>query len=117
MTKRFPELDLLFLESGGDNLAASFSPELVDAWIYVIDVAGGDKIPRKGGPGITRSDLLVINKTDLAPYVGADLSVMDRDARMMRGSKPFLFTNLKNREGLPEVVRWIRQELLFENPS
>jgi urease accessory protein len=117
MTKRFPELDLLFLESGGDNLAASFSPELVDAWIYVIDVAGGDKIPRKGGPGITRSDLLVINKTDLAPYVGADLSVMDRDARMMRGSKPFLFTNLKSREGLAEVIRWIRQELLFENPS
>jgi urease accessory protein len=117
MKARFPRLDILFLESGGDNLAASFSPELVDASIYVIDVAGGDKIPRKGGPGITRSDLLVINKTDLAPYVGADLSVMDRDARMMRGSKPFLFTNLKNREGVAAVVRWIRQELLFENPS
>jgi len=117
MKQRFPKLDLLFLESGGDNLAASFSPELVDAWIYVIDVAGGDKIPRKGGPGITRSDLLVINKTDLAPYVGADLTVMDRDARMMRGSKPFLFTNLKNRDGLAEVIRWIRRELLFENPS
>jgi urease accessory protein len=117
MKARFPQLDILFLESGGDNLAASFSPELVDASIYVIDVAGGDKIPRKGGPGITRSDLLVINKTDLAPYVGADLSVMDRDARMMRGSKPFLFTNLKNREGVAAVVRWIRQELLFENPS
>jgi urease accessory protein len=117
MKERFPELDILFLESGGDNLAASFSPELVDASIYVIDVAGGDKIPRKGGPGITRSDLLVINKTDLAPYVGADLKVMDRDARMMRGSKPFLFTNLKNREGLADVIRWIRQDLLFENPS
>jgi urease accessory protein len=117
MKARFPQLDILFLESGGDNLAASFSPELVDASIYVIDVAGGDKIPRKGGPGITRSDLLVINKTDLAPYVGADLSVMDRDARMMRGAKPFLFTNLKNREGVAAVVRWIRQELLFENPS
>jgi len=117
MKQRFPGLDILFLESGGDNLAASFSPELVDASIYVIDVAGGDKIPRKGGPGITRSDLLVINKTDLAPYVGADLKVMDRDARMMRGSKPFLFTNLKSREGLADVIRWIRQELLFENPS
>ncbi len=117
MKQRFPGLDILFLESGGDNLAASFSPELVDASIYVIDVAGGDKIPRKGGPGITRSDLLVINKTDLAPHVGADLKVMDRDARMMRGSKPFLFTNLKSREGLADVIRWIRQELLFENPS
>jgi len=115
MKERFPRLDILFLESGGDNLAASFSPELVDASIYVIDVAGGDKIPRKGGPGITRSDLLVINKTDLAPYVGADLSVMDRDARMMRGNKPFVFTNLKTREGVPSVVNWIRRELLFEN--
>jgi urease accessory protein len=115
MKQRFPRLDILFLESGGDNLAASFSPELVDASIYVIDVAGGDKIPRKGGPGITRSDLLVINKTDLAPYVGADLSVMDRDARMMRGSKPFIFTSLKLREGVEAVVAWIRRELLFEN--
>ena len=115
MKERFPRLDILFLESGGDNLAASFSPELVDASIYVIDVAGGDKIPRKGGPGITRSDLLVINKTDLAPYVGADLSVMDRDARMMRGNKPFVFTNLKTREGVQAVVHWIRRELLFEN--
>jgi urease accessory protein len=94
MEQRFTDLDIVFLESGGDNLAASFSPELVDASIYVIDVAGGDKVPRKGGPGITRSDLLVINKTDLAPYVGADLSVMDRDSRMMRGTKPFVFTNL-----------------------
>src|SRR5205823_9215660 len=115
MKKRLPELDILFLESGGDNLAASFSPELVDASIYVIDVAGGDKIPRKGGPGITRSDLLVINKTDLAPYVGADLSVMDRDARMMRGNKPFVFTNLKKREGVDAVESWIRREMLFEN--
>jgi len=117
MKGRFPALDILFLESGGDNLAASFSPELVDASIYVIDVAGGDKIPRKGGPGITRSDLLVINKTDLAPFVGADLAVMDRDSRMMRGSKPYVFTNLKSREGVDAVISWIRHELLFENPS
>jgi urease accessory protein len=115
MRERFPRLDILFLESGGDNLAASFSPELVDASIYVIDVAGGDKIPRKGGPGITRSDLLVINKTDLAPYVGADLSVMDRDARLMRGNRPFVFTSLKAQEGVEAVVSWIRRELLFEN--
>jgi urease accessory protein len=115
MQQRFPDLDILFLESGGDNLAASFSPELVDASIYVIDVAGGDKVPRKGGPGITRSDLLVINKTDLAPYVGADLAVMDRDSRMMRGTKPFIFTNLKTRQGVELVINWIRQELLFES--
>lgn len=115
MKERFPNLDILFLESGGDNLAASFSPELVDASIYVIDVGGGDKVPRKGGPGITRSDLLVINKTDLAPYVGADLKVMDRDSRMMRGQKPFVFTNLKTRDGVDNVVAWIRQELLFES--
>jgi urease accessory protein len=114
MKERFPNLDLLFLESGGDNLAASFSPELVDASIYVIDVAGGDKIPRKGGPGITRSDLLVINKIDLAPYVGADLNVMDRDSRLMRSSKPFVFTNLKTQEGVDKVIGWIRTELLFE---
>jgi urease accessory protein len=114
MNERFPDLDLLFLESGGDNLAASFSPELVDASIYVIDVAGGDKVPRKGGPGITRSDLLVINKIDLAPYVGADLNVMDRDSRLMRGSKPFVFTNLKTQEGVDKVIGWIRTELLFE---
>ena len=111
MQQRFPNLDILFLESGGDNLAASFSPELVDASIYVIDVAGGDKVPRKGGPGITRSDLLVINKTDLAPHVGADLAVMDRDSRMMRGTKPFVFTNLKTREGVDDVIAWIRHEL------
>jgi urease accessory protein len=115
MQQRFPDLDIVFLESGGDNLAASFSPELVDSSIYVIDVAGGDKVPRKGGPGITRSDLLVINKTDLAPYVGADLSVMDRDSKLMRGTKPFVFTNLKTREGVVKVVEWIRKELLFEN--
>jgi urease accessory protein len=115
MKERFPNLDILFLESGGDNLAASFSPELVDASIYVIDVAGGDKVPRKGGPGITRSDLLVINKTDLAPYVGADLNVMDRDSRRMRGQKPFVFTNLKTRDGVDNVVSWIRHELLFES--
>jgi urease accessory protein len=115
MKERFPTLDILFIESGGDNLAASFSPELVDASIYVIDVAGGDKIPRKGGPGITRSDLLVINKIDLAPYVGADLAVMDRDSQMMRPTKPYVFTNLKTREGVDSVVSWIRRELLFEN--
>jgi urease accessory protein len=114
MQQRFPNLDILFLESGGDNLAASFSPELVDASIYVIDVAGGDKVPRKGGPGITRSDLLVINKTDLAPHVGADLGVMERDSKLMRGSKPFVFTNLKARDGLDKIIAWIRQELLFE---
>jgi len=115
MARRFPALDIVFLESGGDNLAASFSPELVDASIYVIDVAGGDKIPRKGGPGITRSDLLVINKTDLAPYVGADLAVMDLDSKRMRGTKPYVFTNLKKGEGLDQVIRWIRRELLFED--
>jgi urease accessory protein len=115
MRERFPDLDIVFLESGGDNLAASFSPELVDASIYVIDVAGGDKVPRKGGPGITRSDLLVINKTDLAPHVGADLKVMERDSKTMRGAKPFVFTNLKTREGVDHVVDWIRRELLFEN--
>src|ERR1700756_1151798 len=116
MQQRFPALDVLFLESGGDNLAASFSPELVDASIYVIDVAGGDKVPRKGGPGITRSDLLVINKTDLAPYVGASLDVMARDAKLMRGDRPFVFTNLKSGAGLQEVVTWIRRELLYEHP-
>ena len=114
MEQRIPNLDIVFLESGGDNLAASFSPELVDASIYVIDVAGGDKVPRKGGPGITRSDLLVINKIDLAPHVGADLAVMDRDSRLMRGAKPFVFTNLKTRDGVDQVVGWIRHALLFE---
>jgi len=107
LEQRFVELDLVFLESGGDNLAATFSPELVDLTIYVIDVAAGDKIPRKGGPGITKSDLLVINKTDLAPYVGADLSVMERDAKKMRGNKPFVFTNLKTQAGLTPVINFI----------
>ncbi len=100
-------LDFILVESGGDNLAASFSPELVDVWIYVIDVSGGDKIPRKGGPGITRSDLLLINKIDLAPQVGAALEVMDRDSRIMRGERPFLFTNLKAGQGLEQVVQWV----------
>src|ERR1700674_1762587 len=104
-------LELVFVESGGDNLAAAFSPELVDAFIYVIDVAGGDKIPRKGGQGITRSDLLIINKIDLAPHVGASLDVMDRDARKMRGSRPFLFTNLKDGTGLADVVSWLGRHL------
>jgi urease accessory protein len=114
ITLRHPDLDVVFLESGGDNLAASFSPELVDASIYVIDVSGGDKIPRKGGPGVTRSDLLVINKTDLAPHVGADLDVMARDSRKMRGERPFLFTSLKRGEGVRDVIAWIQRELLYE---
>jgi urease accessory protein len=107
LERKFNDLDLLFLESGGDNLAATFSPELVDLTIYVIDVAAGDKIPRKGGPGITKSDLLVINKIDLAPYVGASLEVMERDARKMRVEKPFTFTNLKNKQGLTEIIEFI----------
>lgn len=107
LNSRFPSLDLILIESGGDNLAATFSPELVQRSIYVIDVSGGDKIPRKGGPAITRSDLLIINKIDLAPYVGADLQVMDRDAKKMRGDLPFVFTNLKTGEGLAEVVEWV----------
>jgi urease accessory protein len=114
MTARHPALDIVFLESGGDNLAASFSPELVDASIYVIDVSGGDKIPRKGGPGITKSDLLVINKIDLAPMVGASLEVMDRDAKKMRGTRPFVFTNLKSGQGLPDVIRFIETQGLLE---
>ena len=113
----FPGLDLVFVESGGDNLAATFSPELADAHIYVIDVAEGDKIPRKGGPGITRSDLLVINKIDLAPYVGASLEVMERDARRMRGARPFVFTDLVRGLGVPEVVAWIKAEVLFETAA
>ncbi len=117
LSKRHADLEIVFLESGGDNLAASFSPELVDASMYVIDVAGGDKIPRKGGPGVTRSDLLVINKIDLAPHVGASLDVMARDARRMRGDRPFVFTNLKSGAGLEEVVTWIRRELLYESAS
>lgn len=108
MEQKFTNLDLIFVESGGDNLASTFSPELVDLTIYVIDVAAGDKIPRKGGPGITKSDLMVINKIDLAPMVGADLGVMERDAKKMRGDKPFVFTNLKTQEGLPKIVEFIR---------
>jgi urease accessory protein len=115
LVDRFPDLDLLFIESGGDNLAATFSPELVDATIYVIDVAEGDKIPRKGGPGIIKSGLLIINKIDLAQYVGADLAVMDRDARRARGERPFVFTNLREGRGVNQVVDWITRELLFEN--
>ena len=109
MVKRFPGLDLVLIESGGDNLAATFSPELADLTVYVIDVAGGEKIPRKGGPGITRSDLLVINKIDLAPFVGADLGVMDRDARLMRRDKPFVFANVRAGEGVAEVAAFIER--------
>jgi len=107
---RFPQVDFVMIESGGDNLSATFSPELADLTIYVIDVAAGDKIPRKGGPGITRSDLLVINKIDLAPHVGASLDVMDRDARKMRGARPFVFSNLKTGEGLNEICKFIVRE-------
>jgi urease accessory protein len=107
MNRRFPDLELMFIESGGDNLAATFSPELADITIYVIDVAAGEKIPRKGGPGITKSDLFVINKTDLAPHVGADLAVMEADTKRMRPTRPYVMTNLKTRSGLPEVVRFI----------
>jgi urease accessory protein len=112
--RRFPDLELIFVESGGDNLAATFSPELVDAAIYVIDVAEGEKIPRKGGPGITKSDLLLINKIDLAPYVGADLAVMEADTKRMRGAKPFVFTNLRDGTGVTAVVDWIRDSVLFD---
>ena len=118
LTESYPDLDLIFIESGGDNLAATFSPELSDLTIYVIDVAAGDKIPRKGGPGITKSDLLVINKIDLAPYVGASLEVMARDARRMRGELPFLFTNLKTAQGLTDVVGFIEtQGMLTSQPA
>jgi urease accessory protein len=111
LEETLPGLELVFVESGGDNLAAAFSPELVNVFIYVIDVSGGDKIPRKGGPGITRSDLLVINKVDLAPFVGASLEVMERDARRLRGTRPFIFTNLKNDTGLEEVIAWLEKEI------
>jgi urease accessory protein len=114
MVHRFPEIEIIFIESGGDNLSATFSPDLADLTIFVIDVAEGDKIPRKGGPGITRSDLLVINKIDLAPYVGASLEIMERDARKMRRGSPFVFTNLMNGEGLNSVVGWIRKYALTE---
>lgn len=115
INKRIPGLELIFVESGGDNLSATFSPELSDLTIYVIDVAGGDKVPRKGGPGIIKSDLLVVNKTDLAPYVGASLEVMDRDARKMRGERPFVFSCIKTGEGLPAIIEFIvKQGLLPE---
>ncbi|MES1208960.1 MAG: urease accessory protein UreG [Pseudomonadota bacterium] len=110
MSERFPDLDLVIIESGGDNLAATFSPELADLTLYVIDVAGGDKIPRKGGPGITRSDLLVINKTDLAPHVGASLEVMDRDAKKMRGDRPFVFTCVRKGDGVDAVADFVIRE-------
>lgn len=114
MAERFPDVEIIFIESGGDNLSATFSPDLADASIYVIDVAQGEKIPRKGGPGVTRSDLLVINKTDLAPLVGADLSVMARDSERMRGDRPFIFTNLMTRDGVAEVIAWIKKYVLLE---
>ena len=113
LEKRHPGLELILVESGGDNLSATFSPELVDAFIYVIDVAEGDKIPRKGGPAIRHSDLLLINKTELAPYVGADLNVMERDARLMRDGRPFLFTDLRSEKGREELLAWLRREVLF----
>ncbi|PAF47446.1 urease accessory protein UreG [Helicobacter sp. 12S02232-10] len=115
MATRFPDIEIMFIESGGDNLSATFSPELADFTIFVIDVAEGDKIPRKGGPGITRSDLLIINKIDLAPYVGADLGVMERDSKKMRGEKPFIFTNIRAREGLDKVIEWIKKNTLLED--
>lgn len=115
IVSRFPGIELIFIESGGDNLSATFSPDLADVTIFVIDVAEGDKIPRKGGPGITRSDLLLINKIDLAPYVGASLDVMERDARKMRQGKPFLFTNLMSGEGLDSVIGWIKKYALIED--
>lgn len=110
---RHPDLDIVLVESGGDNLAATFSPELVDSHIYVLDVAGGDDVPRKGGPGITKSPLLIINKKDLAPYVGSDLSLMEKDAKKMRGDRPFFFTNMRIGEGLDQVIRWIESEVLL----
>ncbi|MBX2848181.1 MAG: urease accessory protein UreG [Acidiferrobacterales bacterium] len=113
---RFDDLDVVFIESGGDNLSATFSPELSDLTLYVIDVSAGDKIPRKGGPGITKSDLLIINKIDLAPYVGASLEVMDRDATKMRGDRPFVFSNLKEQKGLPEIISFIEEQgMLLSN--
>lgn len=111
---RIPDADIIFIESGGDNLSATFSPDLADVTVFVIDVAGGDKIPRKGGPGITRSDLLVINKTDIAPYVNSSLDIMERDARLMRKGKPFVFTNLMADNGAIEVVKWIQKYVLME---
>lgn len=115
LMRRHSQLDLIFVESGGDNLAATFSPELVDGLIFIIDVAEGEKIPRKGGPGITRSDLLVINKIDLAPYVRASLEVMERDAKKMRGELPFIFSNLFDETGLSDIINWIKKDMLFED--
>ena len=115
MANRIPDVQIIFIESGGDNLSATFSPDLADVTIFVIDVAEGDKIPRKGGPGITRSDLLVINKIDLAPYVHADLAIMERDARKMRNGNPFIFTNLMNLQGLDSVIGWIKKYALLES--
>ncbi len=114
MAAKFPDVQIIFIESGGDNLSATFSPDLADATLYVIDVAQGEKIPRKGGPGVTRSDLLVINKTDLAPMVGASLDVMARDSERMRKGKPFLFTNLMKDDGVDDVIAWIKKNVLFE---
>ena len=114
MARKFPDVQIIFVESGGDNLSATFSPELADATIYVIDVAQGDKIPRKGGPGVTRSDLLVINKIDLAPMVGANLDVMAKDSAKGRSGRPFLFTNLVSLEGVDAVIGWIRKNVLLE---
>lgn len=114
MIERFPDIDILFIESGGDNLSATFSPELVDATIFVIDVAEGDKIPRKGGPGITRSDMLVINKIDLAPYVGADLKIMEEDSKRMRQNRPFIFTNIRDGKGIRSLIEWIKTDVLLE---
>ena len=115
MVEAHPDIQIMFVESGGDNLAATFSPELADATIFVIDVSEGDKIPRKGGPGIMRSDLLVINKIDLAPHVGASLEVMDRDSRRMRGERPFVFTDIRDDDGVDEVVAWIKKNVLLED--
>ena len=115
MAEKFPDVQIIFIESGGDNLSATFSPDLADATIYVIDVAQGEKIPRKGGPGVTRSDLLVINKTDLAPLVGASLDVMARDSERMRNGRPYMFTNLMSLDGVDEVISWIKKNVLFED--
>jgi urease accessory protein len=115
LTEKFPDIEIMFIESGGDNLSATFSPELADATIFVIDVSEGDKIPRKGGPGITRSDLLIINKIDLAPYVGADLSVMERDSKKMRGDRPFLFSDIMHGTGVEAIVAWVKKNVLLED--
>jgi urease accessory protein len=115
LIEKFPDTDLVFIESGGDNLSATFSPELADVTIFIIDVAEGDKIPRKGGPGITNSDLLIINKIDLAPYVGASLEVMERDSRKMRGERPFIFTDLRSGKGIDDAVAWIKRNALLED--